>query len=72
MKVYRHTPPMHTLQCIERKWTPRFCNVSDDPAEGNSEKMGDNLQGSLNKVTNVEAFEDLNIFYLFAIYLMKN
>ena len=49
-----------------------FCNVSDDPAEGNSEKMGDNLQGSLNKVTNVEAFEDLIIFYLFAIYLMKN
>ena len=48
MKV--HTSNAH----IERKWTLRFCNVSDDPA---GEKGGENLRGSLDKVTNVEAFE---------------
>ena len=32
-----------------------FCNVSDP--EGGGKKMGDNLRGSLDKVTNVEAFQ---------------
>ena len=48
------TPPMHTMHIFERKWTLRFCNVSDDPSWW---KKGDNLRGSLDKVTNVEAFE---------------
>ena len=47
-------PPMHTLHIFERKWTLRFCNVSDDPRV---KKKGDNLRGSLDVVTNVEAFE---------------
>ena len=34
--------------------------------------MGDNLRGSLDKVTNVEAFEGLFIFDFFATYMMKN
>ena len=32
-----------------------FCNVSDP--KGGGKKMGDNLRGSLDKVTNVEAFQ---------------
>ena len=47
-------PPMHTLHIFERKWTLRFCNVSDDPRV---KKKGDNLRDSLDVVTNVEAFE---------------
>ena len=55
MKVYVWAPPpMHTLHIFERKWTLRFCNVSDDPRV---KKKGDNLRGSLDVVTNVEAFE---------------
>ena len=52
MKVHRRTPPMHTLNESGRCVSAMYLMIL-----GWKKKGGDNLRGSLDKVTNVEAFE---------------
>ena len=50
--IQAHTPPMHTLSESGRCVSAMYLMIL-----GWKKKGGDNLRGSLDKVTNVEAFE---------------